>query len=406
MATKKSANKKTTKTNGIRKKVTEFVIELTKCLLERERAIMLAMVALLSREHLLLLGPPGVAKSLLVREITKRIEGSQYYERLMSQTTEPNEVFGPVDLAALSDRGEYRRVSKGALQTAHIGFLDEIFKANSTILNCLLTLTNERLYHEVGYEPQQAPLLSIFGASNETPQEDELGALYDRFPLKVVITDTVEESSFEALVLGTFGSTVKNTITVDDILEAQKLCDAVTIPSEVVEGLKRICRIEAPSQGIRVSDRTVVKAAKVLKAAAWLRGRNEVIVEDLSILADMLWSEPKQIKAVERLVYEVSNPLHLRAIETEDSAREVFGQMPDDDAAWQSSYDSSKRTAENVIKQLVDMDNTLERDIASSKARDKRRAWQSLHAVRELRKQAATVLYRKAGKQSTRLARG
>lgn len=399
---KKTANKKTTK-QTVRDKIRAFIIELTKCLLEREKAIMLALVALLSREHLLLLGPPGVAKSLLVREITKRIVDASYYERLMSQTTEPNEVFGPVDLAALSDRGEYRRVSKGALQEAHIGFLDEIFKANSTILNCLLTLTNERLYHEVGYEPQKAPLLSIFGASNETPQEKELGALYDRFPLKMVVTDTVEETSFEALVLGNFGSTVKATLTVDDILEAQTLVEAVVIPQDVVEGLKTICRVEAPAEGIRVSDRTIVKAARVLKAAAWLRGRNEVIVEDLSILADMLWSEPSQTKAVERLVYRVSNPLHLRAIEIEDDAIEAFSAMPPM-ADWDTNYRHCKAIADNIVTQLRDMDVKLEQEILSSKATNKSRAAQALSKVRELKQAASNTLFRKSGKQSTRLA--
>lgn len=398
---KKAANKKT----GflpVRDKIKSFVIELNKCLLEREKAIMLALVALLSREHLLLLGPPGTAKSLLVREITRRIDNSNYFEKLMSQTTEPNEIFGPVDLAALSDRGEYRRVSKGALQEAHIAFLDEIFKANSTILNCLLTLTNERLYHEVGYAPQKAPLLSIFGASNETPQEKELSALYDRFPLKLVITDTVEESSFESLVLGTFGSRVTATLIVDDILEAQRLCNVVTIPVEVVEGLKTICRVEAPAEGIRVSDRTVVKAARILKAVAWLRGRDEVIVEDLSILADMLWSEPSQVKVVERLVYKVSNPLHLRAIEIEDQAVEVYAAMPAS-VDWETQYNSCKGVTENVIKQLADMDRALEADIVSSKAKNKTRAAQSLAKVRDLKQHAATVLFRESGKQSSRV---
>lgn len=383
-------------------RIDAFRAELNQCLLEREAAIDLSLVALLSGEHYLMLGPPGVAKSLLVREITKRIVDTNYFEKLMSQTTEPNEVFGPVDLKALSDKGEYRRVSRGALQTAHIAFLDEIFKANSTILNCLLTLTNERLYHEVGYAPQKSPLLSIFGASNETPKDKSLAALYDRFPLKSVITDTVEESSFEALVQGSFGSTVNATLSVSDIEATRELVNTVTIPADVVEALKAICRIEAPSQGIRVSDRTVVKAAKLIRAKAWLDGRDECIVEDLCILAHMLWQEPEQVKAVERLVFEVANPLHLRAIEIEDEAREVVAQLPTPDV-WVASYDHAKATTENVIKQLSDMDARLENDLITSKAKDKSRAGQALYTVRELKKAAATTMYRQAGRRSAAL---
>jgi MoxR-like ATPase len=400
--------KKATKTNAtnnaqeLRSKIGAVRDELQQCLLERETAIQLALTALLSGEHYIMLGPPGVAKSLLVREITKRISGASYFEKLMSQTTEPNEIFGPVDLQALSDRGEYRRVSKGALQTAHVAFLDEVFKANSTILNCLLTLTNERLYHEVGYAPQKAPLLTIFGASNETPKEKELAALYDRFPLKSVITDTVEESSFEALVQGSFGSAVHATLSVDDIESARELVNKVAIPEEVVEALKVICRIEAPSQGIRVSDRTVVKAAKIVRAKAWLDGRDEACVEDLVILANLLWQEPEQLKAVERLVYEVANPLHLRAIEVEDQAREVAAQLPSDET-WLVAYESAKATTENVIKQLSDMDGSLERELLESKARDKSRAASALYTVRELKKAAAKAMYKQAGRKSAAL---
>jgi MoxR-like ATPase len=376
--------------------------ELNLAILERETAIELALIALLSGEHFIQLGPPGVAKSLLVREICKRITGASYYEKLFSQTTEPNEVFGPIDLKALSDKGQYKRISKGAIQASHIVFLDEVFKANSTILNCLLTLSNERLYHEVGYEPQKAPLLSIFGASNETPQDKSLTALYDRFPLKLVVTDTIEESSFEALVQGSFGAPVTSTITIDDITEAQKLVKLVTIGKEVVEGLKRICRIEAPTQGIRVSDRTIVKAAKIVRAKAWLDGRDEATLEDLTILAHCLWSEPKETKAVERFVFEIANPLHLRAIEKEDSAKEVFEQFPSD-GDWQLNFDNAKRTAENVIKQLVDIDTELENEIITSKAKDKSRAATALTQIREWKDAVNQKNFRYAAKRSSAL---
>ena len=112
-------------------------------LLEREVAIEAAMLALLTREHLLLLGPPGTAKSLLVRDVCKRIQGAVYFERLLTRFSTPEELFGPLSLSAL-EQDQYRRITSGTLVEAHIAFVDEVFKANSAILNSLLTLINER----------------------------------------------------------------------------------------------------------------------------------------------------------------------------------------------------------------------------------------------------------------------
>lgn len=351
-------------------------------LLERATAIKCALLALLSGEHLLLLGPPGTAKSLLVRKLRERVEEAGYFERLLTQFSVPEELFGPVDLAAYADKGVYTRIDRQSLTTSHFAFLDEVFKANSAILNSLLTLINERIIHEVGMDPKKAPLLTLFAASNETPEDGALAALYDRFLLKLVVSYVSDEQSFEDLVLGKFGSGSDAKLTLDDIRQAQAEVVKVTFSADAVEGLKKLrsaCRVD----GLAVSDRKWVQCAKLLKASAWLDGRNEVDVEDLGVLSHSLWMDVKSIKAVERCVFSVSNPLHLRAVEIEDQAAEVFAAVP---VEGSPNY---KTALENALQQLTDQARALEEMISNSRARDKARARESLDKVAGLHKQLA-----------------
>ena len=161
--------------------------ELTASLIERDEVIRASLVALLARQHLVVLGPPGTAKSALVTELAQRIgpqkgAGLRSFAYLMTRFTTPEELFGPVSVSGLK-RDEYVRITAGKLVEAELVFLDEIFKASSAILNALLKVANERVFHNGGQE-MQVPLISLFGASNEIPQGNELEALWDRFLLR------------------------------------------------------------------------------------------------------------------------------------------------------------------------------------------------------------------------------
>src|SRR5215813_15242026 len=166
-------------------KLGEIRDQLNRAFLERSELIDGALAALLSRNHVLLIGPPGTAKSMLAEELCTRIAGANYFQWLLTRFSTPEELFGAVSLKGL-EQDDYRRVTTHKLPEAHIAFLDEIFKANSSILNALLTLINERLFHN-GKEITSVPLLTLFGASNELPEDDELMALYDRFMLRFMV---------------------------------------------------------------------------------------------------------------------------------------------------------------------------------------------------------------------------
>src|SRR6187431_914159 len=159
--------------------------ELQQMFLERAELIDGALAALLSAQHVMIVGPPGTAKSMLADELCRRIEGASYFQWLLTKFTTPEELFGAVSLKAL-EADDYRRVTSHKLPEAHIAFLDEVFKASSSILNAILTLINERLFHN-GKEITRVPLLTLFGASNELPEEEELTALYDRFLVRFVV---------------------------------------------------------------------------------------------------------------------------------------------------------------------------------------------------------------------------
>src|SRR5207249_558047 len=197
--------------------------ELQQVFLERTELIDGALVALVAAQHVLVIGPPGTAKSMLADEVCRRIDGAAYFQWLLTRFTTPEELFGAVSLKAL-EQDDYRRLTTHKLPEAHIAFLDEVFKASSSILNTILTLINERRFHN-GREVADVPLLTLFAASNELPEDDELLALHDRFLLRFVVDYVSEDFRFLKL-LQARPATSRTTLSLADLRAARVEAEA------------------------------------------------------------------------------------------------------------------------------------------------------------------------------------
>lgn len=268
---------------------------------ERDAEINGSLLALLSGEHVLLLGPPGTAKTLLASKICETIEGGYFFHYLLTRFSTPEEVFGPLSLKAL-ERDEFSRRVEGYLPTAHIALLDEIFKANSSILNSLLTVLNERKYHN-GKEILEVPLFSVFGASNELPEEDEsLEALYDRFLFRYSVDYIQHEENLENIIFENpedFSPSTK--LGIEEIREIRKKARDMPVDTEVrtiIKGLRR----ELKNSNIVVSDRRWKKIINVLKVASASNGHVSVNRMTVMLLQHMLWDVPEQKEIIRKLI--------------------------------------------------------------------------------------------------------
>lgn len=269
-------------------------------LIERETAIRLALLATLAGEHLLLVGPPGTAKSELARRLRLAIRDAALFERLLTRFTVPEELFGPLSIKEL-ENDRYHRQTEGYLPSASIAFLDEIFKANSAILNSLLTLLNEREFDN-GTERVRTPLVCVIGASNELPEGEELNALYDRFLLRCIVPPVSPEGFDTLLDLRSVRAAEPDAALRLARVELEQFREAartVAVPLEVKALLKAL-RVFLEEKEIAVSDRRWRKIVYLLQVSALSHGRMEVSIWDGWLLQHCVWEEPEQ----RDLVYE------------------------------------------------------------------------------------------------------
>lgn len=272
--------------------------------LERHDVVDGALVALLSGEPMFILGPPGTGKSALCNDIAACISGD-YFSWMLTKFTVPEELFGPLSLKGL-EQDRYRRDTKGKLPSSHVVFIDEVGKASSSISNTLLTCMNEHVFFNDG-QAEKIPMLAMFGASNEIPQAEELGAFFDRFVLRYTVAYVEEEASADALFQGINRPKLPS-ITVKEVESERAKAMALPVPKRTVDCYKQIRRA-VKGEGLQVSDRKWVQASRVARAWAYLNDHSEVEPSDLEILSALLWSQPEQIAQARTLVLKIVNPI-------------------------------------------------------------------------------------------------
>lgn len=308
------------------------VDELSRTFLERRRIIQAAVLALLSKEHMFIVGPPGTAKSTLIRAVCGIFDGAEYFEAILSKTRPAESILGPYDIPALRDHGHLFRKFTGYLPTAKLAMLDEMGKMSPTLGHDLLAVVLERVLHQVngGRSYIDVPLSTVFGGSNELPtnESDDAAALWDRMLVREVVDYIQETSNFAAMLTGTVQ---RPTVTIDwadmeDVIE--NIVPAVRIPNDVVETVIQL-RDALLQEDIVISDRRWKASMKLLQASAFMNGRTEATVDDIQVLRHSLWDVPSQISKVERLSLSVSNPIAEKALGLLEKAEEIAGEIRD-----------------------------------------------------------------------------
>lgn len=298
-------------TMTVKERLLTLIEHLNHGLVEREAAIKAALLAMLAGENMLLVGPPGTAKSLIARKLAKCLDegtdsqaGKEYFEYLLTKFTTPEEIFGPLSISELK-QDRFKRNTAGYLPSVRVAFLDEIFKASSSILNALLTILNERTYHN-GTEALDVPLQALIAASNELPTgQEELEALYDRFLVRSFV-DYVRAENMPRLLEKTAPPPTQLKLTTNDIEAIRQAAEEVQLTDDVIAALQRIWgehkRMFKEDRREKLSDRRLKKAVHLLRISAASNGRSEVDLSDILLLKDCLWNHPDNANKVRQLV--------------------------------------------------------------------------------------------------------
>jgi MoxR-like ATPase len=284
--------------------------ELSACLLEREAEIDIALTALLCGEHVLFIGPPGTAKTMLSEAIAGWLDTERYIV-LLSKGTEIDELFGPVSFSGLKAE-VYRRTTNNTLVTCGVAFLDEIFKASSAILNPMLKVLNERRFRN-GNTEINCPLELAIGASNEWPVEaKELAALFDRFLFRKSVEPVAQEENINKLMFShDLTPRLTTMLSMDELAKSREECRKMNMATNAAEAIHEIRR-ECEKEGIFTGDRRRRKTIPALQAYAWIQGESEVTMDSLEVLKDIWWVEPtEQPKVLNQIISKIAKPSRL-----------------------------------------------------------------------------------------------
>jgi MoxR-like ATPase len=283
-----------------RRLTAEVLASLKAAFVGKDEIIDLMGVCLAGGENLFLLGPPGTAKSALVQQLARRIDG-RVFDYLLTRFTEPNELFGPFDIRKLRE-GELVTNTEGMLPEAAVVFLDELLNANSAILNSLLMVLNERVFRR-GRETRRLPLLMVVGASNRLPEDDALAALFDRFLLRVRCDNVPQDHLGDVLTAGWKLDRGQaddiHSLSVEEIREVQSLVADVDLLPVRQAYVALVHKLR--TAGIPVSDRRAVKLQRLVAASAALCGRAAANNTDLWVLR-YIWDVDEQREVIAAIV--------------------------------------------------------------------------------------------------------
>ena len=353
---------------------------------EKDTEISLSLLAALAGESVILLGPPGVAKSMVARQLKTAFRDAHSFEYLMSRFSTPDEIFGPVSIQKLKSSDTYERAVDGYLPTADVVFLDEIWKAGPAIQNTLLTVINEKLFRN-GNREMHLPLKLLVAASNELPAKGEgLEALWDRFVIRIESRPIKKESNFRAMLLDSHADFSGSTgglghadfannadfselkITGEEYAEWSENINRIGVKEEVLDVISvirkslRAVNVDeaAERRNIYVSDRRWKNIARLLRTSAFMQDREEVDCCDLLPIYHCLWQEPEERDAIRTIVIRaLFAPLAEKLVEmknalAEDIKYQRIRKTPDEGRDYEGEIESLSDGLTSLEHQLGD----------------------------------------------------
>ena len=342
-------------------KMSQIFVEMNNLFVERDELIKLMELAIVTGTNLLMLGPPGTAKSAITYEMCGRIENANYFQWMLNKTSDPSEILGPFSVKEM-ENDKFMRITTGKLPEAHIAFMDEVFKSNAPTLNALLTIMNEHIFYNDG-KPVEVPLISMFGASNEPPEDESLDAMYDRFIFRMnvqYIHDAANKKRMHSNYVdnraGLLNLVNKTTITLEEVQALQAAAKAVKVPKDIINKFIRLIS-DLDRQAVHISDRRQNECFKVMQGSAVLAGRNSVTLDDFKSLVYVLWEKEEHIPLIESSILKMVNPYDDRFKEL----KENFNQVKTDIESITDSSQKSKKAIESkgVIEKIASKTNKL-----------------------------------------------
>lgn len=361
--------------------INQIIDEQNLVIKERAEVIRGSWIANIGQEHLLMLGPGGTGKSFLVRDTVSHIDGSQYFEVAVDETTDPSQVFGPPDIKAMVEDGKTRRVPTGMLPEATHAFIDEFFNANGPLLHSIMPALNERVFHNNG-QPSAIPLRSLFAGTNKLNADADQAALWDRIHLRYVVgyigdrksqADMVGDAITRMAQSGRGTNTsltgvTKTLVTLDQLDQAHREALALDVPDPVLDLFFDIRdELQHGTAKIQISDRRAVEGMAAVMANAWLNNHTTVTVGDLDVLANMWWAVQDQMATARSVILAATNPGEKAALDLLDGLDDLKKEVKQ---ANDSDLDASrkKRVGVESVKNADKLLNEAKTHLAKAQA--------------------------------------
>ncbi len=366
--------------NEIQNKIQKIRGALNAVYIDRMDVIDGLLIALVAREHMLMLGPPGVAKSAMATAVTGAIDGGRCFTTLLTRTTAPEELWGPIDLVAF-DHGKLQRQTENFLPTAHLAFLDEVWRGSSAILNGLLTAINEREWEDNGTR-LPLPLRTVVGASNSLPEAGDLDALYDRFALRFVVGRLTRKADKRRLLKQNgVNPSISQRLTLDELDQAHREAMALPVPDELLDAMLDVWD-ELVEKGYDVSERRWKQILHLMRAKAYIEGLDTVDAEQIEVIADSAWNRPEERTEILQVILNKAAPSVARAVEILDAAKASARKVP----SYTGSNDVQVATAVTEVKRAIkELNADLQEVIAKAQPHEKPRLTKYSQAMDKLR---------------------